>query len=81
MDAYRIVLARTNSTPSEKSPGMLVRIVEGLFPNHDLSNSPVTLHESVDVVPLVANYELFVAARKLKMNKAPGPGWNAKPGP
>lgn len=72
-DAYRIVMARTNSVPPEKSPEMLARIVEGLFPKHEPSNWPDTPYESVDVIPLVTNEELIVAARKLKLNKAPGP--------
>ena len=38
-DAYRVVMAKTRGVmaPSERSPALLARIVEGLFPRHEPS--------------------------------------------
>ena len=75
-DAYRVVMAKTRGVmaPSERSPALLARIVEGLFPRHEPSpwppfaGSPGTLAGNE-----VTNAELIAIARSLKVGKAPGP--------
>lgn len=76
-DAYRVVMAKTKgaSAPPERSPVMLQRIVETLFPRHDTrpwAAIPPGRIDQGEVAP-VTNDELIVIAKSLKLNKAPGP--------
>lgn len=77
-DAYRVVMAKTRGVmaPTEQSPAMLGRIIEGLFPSHDLSPWPPFTGASGDAVGdegMVTNEELAEIAKSLKVGKAPGP--------
>lgn len=76
-DAYRIVMAKTkgSGTPVDRSPEMMTRIIQGLFPHHEATPWPVAPYTDVGVLEesRITNEELIEAARALKANKAPGP--------
>lgn len=76
-DAYRVVMAKTrgSTAPPERSPEMLQRIVETLFPHHGTHRWSPAPYDQVgqDQVPPVTNEELIEIAKSLKVNKAPGP--------
>lgn len=76
-DAYRVVMCKTKGTsaPPERSPAMLQRIVETLFPHHEVRPWAPTPqdHPGPSEVPPVTNEELAAIAKSLKLNKAPGP--------
>lgn len=75
-DAYRIVMAKIKSNnPVDRSPEMMTRIVQGLFPHHDETPWPVPPYSDAAVLEeaTITNEELLEAARALKANKAPGP--------
>lgn len=76
-DAYRIVMARLKrgATPIDRSPEMMSRIIQGLFPQHERVPWPPTPY-SLEIPAeesVITNEELLLAAGSLKSNKAPGP--------
>lgn len=78
-DAYRIVMAKLKGsmTPTETCPEKLKIIVEGLFPEHDITSWPPTPYDDEGIntaeTAHVTNEELVAVAKKLKIKKAPGP--------
>lgn len=76
-DAYRIVMARMKggSTPIDRSPEMMSKIIQGLFPHHERTPWPPTpyvIEAPADETRITVE-ELLAAAKSLKTNKAPGP--------
>lgn len=76
-DAYRIVMARMkgSTTPLDRSPEMMSKIIQGLFPHHERTPWPPVPY-SVEVQAeesRITNEELISAVKSLKANKAPGP--------
>lgn len=74
---YRVVMAKTKgaSAPPERSPEMLQKIVETLFPRHDTRPwTPVPYDQTgqSEVAPMI-NDEFIAIAKALNLNKAPGP--------
>ncbi|XP_038106605.1 uncharacterized protein LOC119766237 [Culex quinquefasciatus] len=77
-NAYRIVMAKLKSgaVAIDRSPEMMSRIIDGLFPHHEVEPWPTTpyYHEGLTVDEQnITNEELIKAASALKANKAPGP--------
>lgn len=76
-DAYRIVMAKTknSATPVDRSPEMMTRIIQGLFPHHEETTWPAAPYNDPGVPEesRITNEELINAAKALKSNKAPGP--------
>lgn len=77
-DAYRIVMAKLKSgaTTIDRSPEMMSRIIQGLFPHHEATPWPPTPYNSNGLSAdesSITNEELIKAATALKANKAPGP--------
>lgn len=77
-DAYKIVMAKTrgSGTLVDRSPEMMTRIVQGLFPHHEETPWPAAPYDDDVGAPgesVITNEELLEAARALKSNKAPGP--------
>lgn len=77
-DAYKIVMAKLKSgtVAIDRSPEMMSRIIQGLFPQHERTPWPSTPYSDVGLSedePRITNEELIEAAKALKANKAPGP--------
>lgn len=76
-DAYRIVMAKTknSATPVDRSPEMMTRIIQGLFPHHEETPWPAAPYNDAGAPEesKITNEELIEAVRALKSNKAPGP--------
>lgn len=77
-NAYKIVMVKTKGTirPIDHSEEFMSRIVRGLFPTHEPTAWPMAPYGDEDVSTderIVTNDELMTAAKRLKLNKAPGP--------
>lgn len=77
-NAYRIVMAKLKSGAAaiDRSPEMMSRIIDGLFPHHEVQPWPTTPYYHAGLTEdesSITNEELIKAASALKANKAPGP--------
>lgn len=74
LGVYRVVMAKTKDASAflERSPEMLQKIVETLFPRHDTRSwAPVPYGQTGRPRP-VTNDELIAIAKSLSLNKFPG---------
>ncbi|XP_038120495.1 uncharacterized protein LOC119770160 [Culex quinquefasciatus] len=77
-NAYRIVMAKLKSgaVAIDRSPEMMSRIIDGLFPHHEVEPWPTTPYYQEGLTEdesSIMNEELIKAASALKAHKAPGP--------